>query len=820
LNIVHPDDREATAAEWKRLSAGLETTRFENRCRTKDGSYRWMLWNAAPYFGQRLIYAAAHDITESNRAQAEQARLLRKAEAAEAQFRSLLELAPDAILIANSGGNVVLVNRKVEELFGYRREELLGVAEEMLIPERLRKGHTEVRLHYHAHPEIRGMHGAPHLVGRRKDGSEFPVEISLSPMQSEGEMLVIAVVRDITERQRAEEALRESEERFRTMANAAPVLIWMSGRDARCTFFNQRWLEFRGRSMEQEAGDGWAEGVHSQDSSRYLNVYRKAFDARAAFEMEYRLRRADGEYRWVLDSGTPFFSPNGAFCGYIGSCVDITERKRVEEQLDELRRQNELILNSAGEGICRVAPDGRCTFANPTAARMVGWEVDELVGGDFHAIAHHTRPDGSPYREGECPVSLALKDGNTRCVSDDVFWRKDGSSFAVEYVCTPIREHDHVAGAVVTFRDITERRSIDQMKDEFISVVGHELRTPLTSIRGALGLLASGHLGQLPAKSQRMLEVAVANTDRLVRLINDILDIERMESGQVSLRKQPCKALDLIEQALEVMRPLADKAGVTLLASSEPVCVEADPDGILQTLTNLLSNAIKFSRSCGTVSLTAWQQEGEVRFQVMDQGRGIPPQKIESIFGRFQQVDASDSRQRGGTGLGLAICRSIVQQHGGRIWAESQVGVGSTFFFTLPIGQELQPEAPTRHHVEKALVLVCDDDPLERSRARDLLERRGYRVTAVASGDEAVEQAVAQRPAAIVLDLMMPEMNGWETTAALKRREDTRNIPIIISSLLSPEESSQSPAHVTAWLRKPLEEGSLTQVLEMALQGQ
>ncbi len=955
MNFVHPDDREATSAEVKKLFAGLETICFENRYRTKDGSYRWMLWNAAPYLDKQLIYAAARDITERKRAEEEQARLLRKTEAAEARFRGLLESAPDAILIADCSGKIALVNRKVEELFGYRREELVGMAEEILVPERLRQAHVQLRLRYYAQPEIRGMQGDPDLFGRRKDGSEFPMEISLSPMRSEGEMLVIAVVRDISERQRdekalklseeqyrdlvensgvligthdargvvlsvnremvelagyscaeqiagrripdflppnvrhlfdaylqkvlregrarglvrmrapdgediiieynnslrregleepivrcigrdvteqkkAERVLRESEERFRTVANAVPVLIWMSGTDARCSFVNQRWLEFRGRSMEEVVGDGWMEGVHPQDLSRYLHVYHSAFEARASFSMEYRSRRADGEYRWILDSGAPLFSPIGSFCGYIGCCADITERKQVEEQLDELRRQNELILNSAGEGICRIDLDGRCTFVNLTGARMIGWDVDQLVGRDLHQVMHHTRPDGSPYPKEDCPALQALTDGKPRS-RREVFWRKDGSSFPAEYTCTPICENNHIVGAVQTFQDITERRSVEQMKDEFISVVGHELRTPLTSIRGALGLLASGHLGELPAKSQRMLEVAVTNTDRLVRLINDILDIERMESGQVSLRKQVCNVSDLIEQALEVMRPMAERADVLLSASPEPVCVEADPDGILQTLTNLLSNAIKFSPSRGTVSLAARRQGDEVLFQIKDRGRGIPPEKIERIFGRFQQVDASDSRERGGTGLGLSICRGIVQRHRGRIWAESQVGCGSTFFFTLPIGrppagsgpqggQEPGSEARESHIGGKPLVLVCDDDPWDRKTVQDLLERRGYRVATVASGEEAVEQATAQKPAIIVLDLMMPGMNGWETTAALKDRADTRNIPIIISSLLSPEESSQPPAHVTAWLRKPLEEGSLTQVLEMALHGE
>jgi signal transduction histidine kinase len=192
-------------------------------------------------------------------------------------------------------------------------------------------------------------------------------------------------------------------------------------------------------------------------------------------------------------------------------------------------------------------------------------------------------------------------------------------------------------------------------------------------------------LGVLPQKGRRMLDIAVSNTDRLVRLINDILDIERMESGKITMEMKDCAAADLLTQAMDMMREMAGEAGVTLSPTTHPAQLYADHDRILQTLTNLLGNAIKFSQPGGTVWLTAKRQGDEMRFQVEDQGRGIPADKLDSIFERFQQVDASDSREKGGTGLGLAICRSIVQQHDGKIWAESMVGKGSTFSFTLPV---------------------------------------------------------------------------------------------------------------------------------------
>jgi signal transduction histidine kinase len=262
--------------------------------------------------------------------------------------------------------------------------------------------------------------------------------------------------------------------------------------------------------------------------------------------------------------------------------------------------------------------------------------------------------------------------------------RKDGSEFPAEASISKIDMGDEIFYTVI-LRDVTERKQIERMKDEFVSVVSHELRTPLTSIYGSLGMLASGLLPTDSEQGKRLLQIAADSTERLVRLINDILDIERIESGKAKMKAEICNIVDLITQAVNVIQPLADKAGVTLSISALSGQVLADCDRIVQTLTNLLSNAIKFSSAGSTVWLGAQQEGDEVLLTIKDTGRGIPTDKLESIFERFQQVDSSDSRNHDGTGLGLAICKSIMQQHGGRIWAESILGEGSTFYVTLPL---------------------------------------------------------------------------------------------------------------------------------------
>jgi PAS domain S-box-containing protein len=498
--------------------------------------------------------------------------------------------------------------------------------------------------------------------------------------------------------------------------------------------------------------------------------------------------------------------------------AEVAQRALARDALARISRQNELILESAAEGIYGLDPQGYTLFLNPAAARMLGRSPDDAIGRPFEAVLGMGSAESGG--DGVNPVRATLVSGVGREVKDAAFRRADGSSFPVEYASTPIVEDGQITGAVVTFRDVTERREVERMKDEFVSVVSHELRTPLTSIRGSLGLLAAGKLGEVPEKGRRMLEIAVQNTDRLVRLINDILDIERIESGTVTMELRSVDASDLVHQSVEVMSAMADKAGVRLSARAERQPLEADPDRVLQVLTNLLSNAIKFSPPEAEVSLTTERGEGEMVFRVRDGGRGIPADRLESIFERFSQVDSSDARDKGGTGLGLAICRSIVQQHGGRIWVESTPGKGSTFTFTLPTSLAPAPstaEPAVDDGGDGPLVLVCDDDPSILVVVEEMLRSWGYRTVAVGDGESAVREATRLHPDAILLDMMMPGMTGSDTLQALRRRPDTRAIPVVILSALKPMPRVQRAREVVDWVEKPFEEQGLLHALEEAV---
>jgi len=503
--------------------------------------------------------------------------------------------------------------------------------------------------------------------------------------------------------------------------------------------------------------------------------------------------------------------------GFNGMLAEIEQRdsrllvaknaaERTAEINAQLARESALILDSATDGILGVGLDDRVTFLNPAAARMLGMTLNDLQGKSIHEAIHHSHADGTPWPEADCASTLAMRRGESVAIAQDVFWRRDGKSFPVEYSSTPMfAQGENKPGAVIMFRDVTERRAIERLKSEFVSTVSHELRTPLTSIRGALGLLSSGLLGPIAEKAQRMLEIAVNNTDRLVRLINDILDLERIDSGRVELVRGSVDANAVMVQASEGLQAMADQAGVRVVIVPASATLWGDSDRIIQTLTNLLGNAIKFSPPDTTVTLSGATRDAYFAFSVADQGRGIPEQKLETIFERFSQVDASDSRDKGGSGLGLAICQSIVNAHGGRIWAEKNDPVGSHFQFTIPLAtpstvalpaidaatggngwqivEALTPAAETRDAPTPTILVVEDDVDLARVMTA-VLESHGMTTVHAVRGSDAVRFCRQQVPSLIVLDVVLSDMDGFELVSALRESATLGTIPLLVYSAL------------------------------------
>jgi len=696
----------------------------------------------------------------------------------------------------------------------------------------------------------------------------------------------------------------ESEHRWRAIFDAEPECVTLVAADDTVLEMNSAGLAM----LEADnAAAAIGQTVYAFITPEYRSAFRQfneSIQQGNKGTLQFEIVTCKGNRRWLETRAVPLQNPTDNTVAQLAIARDITQDKQTEAvlyksknelelrvaertaeliqlneqlqlELNERQRTQEALRNSQAlfAGIVEIADDAiisidrhQCiTLFNQGAERIFGYSAAEAIGKPLDlllpmrfAAAH--RQHVAEF--GQSP-NKARRMGERR----EIYGRRhDGTEFPAEASISKL----HVGAETVYtvyLQDISDRKQIERMKDEFVSVVSHELRTPLTSIHGSLGMLSSGLLQPDSEQGKRLLQIATDSTERLVRLINDILDIERIESGKVKMEKESCDVADLIAEAVNVMQPLADKAGVTLSVSSLSTQIWADPDRIVQTLTNLLSNAIKFSPAGSTVWLSAELgsresgvgsreegQEGqgdkgtkgqgeattnnqqptpELLFTVKDLGRGIPADKLDSIFERFQQVDSSDSRKHDGTGLGLAICRSIVQQHGGRIWVESILGEGSTFYLTLPIikstpsqdlddslnSSRLSPHASALTPQPSRLILICDDDPKVGAELQTLLESRSYRVVVVHSGQEAIATAASLHPDAILLDLLMPCMNGWEVMAILKERTDTRDIPIVICSIYTPTENRLSSQGLNDldWVSKPVDENLLFHSLKQAL---
>ncbi|QUY40904.1 PAS domain S-box protein [Acaryochloris marina] len=514
--------------------------------------------------------------------------------------------------------------------------------------------------------------------------------------------------------------------RFHVENSPLAVIEW----DHACRI--QRWSaqaeRIFGWSAEEVTGRGpdhWF--IHTDDLHLFrehvLNLTGHPFPNYSNPDME-RLTRNYTKTGDLIDCewySSALFDGEGNLVSILSMAQDVSARQQAEVALQQLNRELEMRVEQRTaalqeseqrfRSLFEAAPDfiyvldtqGVIQHVNPVVIERSGYRRSELEG---HPFVNLFAPKSQVLCQQQFSDLLVL--GSHR--QELEFMGKNGAILTVDCSFKVVKDPLGQKSILVVQRDISDRKALERIKDEFISVVSHELRTPLTSIHGSIKLLATGQLGDLSDDGQQMLDIADQNTDRLVRLVSDVLDLQRIESGQAKIYKQLCDAADLMTHATDAMRSMAYHHNVTLKSTPLLTMVWANPDYMVQTLTNLLSNAIKFSQPGGTVELAAELRieerrakgspsppEGqdthfpitikhtELWFQVIDQGQGIPADKLESVFERFQQVDASDAREKGGTGLGLAICRKIVEQHGGKIWAESVLGQGSCFFVALPM---------------------------------------------------------------------------------------------------------------------------------------
>ncbi|HEV2279602.1 MAG TPA: PAS domain S-box protein [Acidobacteriaceae bacterium] len=714
-----PFDASEPLVPYLRYVASFPASRvrgFEMRYRRRDGStfpamvYLSAVRSSAGYI--EGLVSVAVDLSATRRAEY----ALRESEE---RYRDLFENSAEMIATLSPRGRYLYVNPAWQNLFGMdsaQFESLIGF--ESAFP-------PEVQAEAAAlfHKALHGVRVERHpLRLQNAAGETVEVEASLSCRREEtGPVSVRTTFREVTQQNRRERRLRIQLVVSQIIGETTSMDEGLTRvLEALCNTFSSEFAALwvvdeiqhvirprvtwyaRGRSSEDflhetqaqvfSRGEGLPGLVWSHGKPWWINDVRSdiAFLRRTSARVSGYISgwgvpvRVGNQViaviecfsRQLIREDPDLLATVETVCGSVGQFM---ARAGQEARLRQMDRQREFILSSVADGIIGVDSSNRIAFVNPAAARLLEHEESDLIGQEIHSTLHPATVNCGP----GCATRRAFASGESGS-GQDVYMRESGRSFPVEFALMPMVDEGESVGSVLSFRDISQRYALDHMKDEFISTVSHELRTPLTSIRGSLGLLSAGMLGPVSDKAATLLRIAVANSDRLIRLINDILDLERMQSGRAPLAFRLVNIMDLARQVIENMQPVADSNQVALLCDGPPAPIEADADRLQQVITNLLSNAIKFSPAKSIVRIAIARKPDGVTLSVIDQGRGIPADKLETIFDRFQQVDASDSRQKGGTGLGLAICRTIVQQHGGRIWAEQNGMQGAIFRVFLP----------------------------------------------------------------------------------------------------------------------------------------
>jgi len=604
---------------------------------------------------------------------------------ADLRFRQTFDSSPDAILLVDRQGRIALANSLAGEMFRCKLDDLLGKSVDQFVPTRFRDRHPGYREHYQAKPAMRPMGSGLDLWARRADATEFPVDITLSPLDTKDGPQVMCVVRDMT------------------------------------------------------------------------------------------------------------------------------DRRRIEE---DLRRQAQLIEASHDATIVR-EPDGRILQWNAGAQEIYGWSAAEAVG----QLSHTLFQTGFPVSLEEVEAAL---DRGGRWDGELRHTRRDGARITVESRHILVRGTDGTPAAVLeTNRDITLRKEAEEavaalntklgatnkelelrnreveranrMKSEFLASMSHELRTPLNAIIGFSDLLAEQTAGALSAKQQRFVSHIQQGARHLLALINDILDLSKVEAGRLELSRENVPVTGVLTEVLTGIRPAAAAKSIAVHSSIGPdVTVFADRIRFKQILFNLLSNAVKFTPDSGKIWVEAVERRGRLTVSVSDTGLGIPAEEQEAIFDAFHQAGATTKGIKEGTGLGLAITKRLVEEHGGRIWVESEPGKGARLSFTMPAGRASAEEAAPASTVdgeigpprERPLVLVVDDEAPARELLASWLEPEGYQLIMAGSSTEALAKAAEHVPDAITLNMLMPGKGGWDTLYELKKTPVTAAIPVIVVTVV------------------------------------
>ena len=639
--------------------------------------------------------------------------------------------------------------------------------------------------------------------------------------------------RDRQLRRRAQDALQRSEERFQYAAKATMDVIWDRDLIAGRMWFSDALETVWGHRLENSEVpvEWWEARIHPEDRSQVLASLKEAIERGHRWNAPFRFERGDGTYGYVIGRAL-VIRESGRAIRMICAMLDMTERTIAEETIRRLSHQSEVILEHAAEGIYAQSCEAKLIAVNPAAAKMTGFSLDELRGAtNIHELIHHSRPNGSPYPFVECPMHQTMADGVVR-MSEDLFWKKSGEPFAVDYSCSPIYEDNKIVGCVVMFQDVTERKRLEKQVEQATRIaslgrvaatIAHEFNNVLMGIQPFAEVIRRNAAAD--EKVQKAATQIIGSVTRGKRVTQEILRFTQPSDPAF----QPVVLADWLEQLIPELRAMIGKGiNIEIDTPPRPVVARCDPTQLQQVVTNLVLNARDAMSNGGTITLVTADSgdqrrfsfgripDGKVLLAVRDTGSGMLPKVRESIF------EPLFTTKRSGNGLGLAVAQQIIERHGGSIHVDTAPGEGTTFFILLPAAEQAAVQRVEKRASSTSVrrVLLVEDEPAVSAGITAMLEGEGIEVRAVERGAEAPDAARSFRPDAVILDLGLPDISGLDVYVSLKAMAP--DLPIIFSSGHADQAAieQQIDSSAVAFLRKPYELEALLETLQRVTEEQ
>lgn len=621
--------------------------------------------------------------------------------------------------------------------------------------------------------------------------------------------------------------LQISEERFKLTTEGSNVGIWDWDPKTNIVYYSPNFKKMLGYTEEEfpDKLEMFNRILHPDDYKRVWDAVNQHLNNRVPFAIEYRLMTKSGDYRWIQASGLALWNKQGIPTRMSGTFIDISERKESEakftaqyELTQDLANANTAILESATDSIITKNKKGQILSVNSQTLKEFNYEKDELIDTDIKTII----PDWTFIHPEESKGSTYEFTG----------LRKNGESFPIEIKFSRLIYHKQDA-VVINVRNISDRKKIENIKNEFVSVVSHELRTPLTSIRGSLGLILGGSAGNFSEKAKTLLDIANNNCQRLLLLINDILDLEKIEAGKMDFKRDVINVKNLIMNSIIDNMLYSEKFHVKLEAEEiDPdITIKSDFDRLMQVMTNLISNAVKFSPSGETVKIKTDLINNSIRISVSNKGHGIPIDFQSKIFKKFSQADSTSTRAKGGTGLGLSICKTIVDSLGGKLNFVSLPNELTTFYVEMPIWKDEAEIAKNKKDLVdmieggkntiasnyKERLLICEDDMEQAKFISELLQTAGFDVDISKDAEGARKMLYKRHYHALLLDLILPDQDGITFIRELRKDSHTKDLPIIVLSMIAHSGKNLLNGHaisVIDWLDKPIDFSKLLKAIK------